>query len=240
MRARPLHGASVDPLLLGNGSKGDGLWPAVYLVLALEPLCLPCAWAGGLVRCVLSVEEQAERARQDSDFAVHPPPPKPQSCSGAGREPAGFDRINPWLIAGVRVLRRPGVCQAPSVPLADVQPLAEQFAASWREAIRETNLAVMGNFHNMKNGMEILKRTLTQVRAPKHAAGEHSPAQPWRGALTVGRHRPPPPPPRTNWTRRVPHPVLIGHAPAAARSCCCTTPASLTSSRSTPPPPSPY
>jgi hypothetical protein len=138
---------------------------------------------------VLSVEEQAERARQDSDFAVHPPPPKPQSCSGAGREPAGFDRINPWLIAGVRVLRRPGVCQAPSVPLADVQPLAEQFAASWREAIRETNLAVMGNFHNMKNGMEILKRTLTQVRAPKHAAGEHSPAPPWRDALTAGRHR---------------------------------------------------
>ena len=23
---------------------------------------------------------------------------------------------------------------------------------------------------------------------------------------------PPPPPPRTKWTRRVPHPVLIGHA----------------------------
>ena len=26
------------------------------------------------------------------------------------------------------------------------------------------------------------------------------------------RPPPPPPPPRTNWTRRVPHPVLIGHA----------------------------
>jgi len=25
-------------------------------------------------------------------------------------------------------------------------------------------------------------------------------------------HPPPPPPPRTKWTRRVPHPVLIGHA----------------------------
>jgi hypothetical protein len=25
---------------------------------------------------------------------------------------------------------------------------------------------------------------------------------------------PPPPPPRTKWTRRVPHPVLIGHGPA--------------------------
>jgi len=87
------------------------------------------------------------------------------------------------------VLGRPWVSQAPSVPLADVKPLAEQFAASWREAIRETNLAVMGNFHNMKNGMEILKRTLTQVRAPKHAAGEHSPAPPWRDALTAGRHR---------------------------------------------------
>ena len=27
-----------------------------------------------------------------------------------------------------------------------------------------------------------------------------------------GRRRAPPPPPRTKWTRRVPHPVLIGHA----------------------------
>ena len=27
---------------------------------------------------------------------------------------------------------------------------------------------------------------------------------------------PPPPPPRTKWTRRVPHPVLIGHAPSGA------------------------
>ena len=26
------------------------------------------------------------------------------------------------------------------------------------------------------------------------------------------RPPPPPPPPRTKWTRRVPHPVLIGHA----------------------------
>ena len=28
---------------------------------------------------------------------------------------------------------------------------------------------------------------------------------------------PPPPPPRTEWTRRVPHPVLIGHAASAQR-----------------------
>jgi len=37
-----------------------------------------------------------------------------------------------------------------------------------------------------------------------------------RGAGAVSRPRgggfPPPPPPRTKWTRRVPHPVLIGHA----------------------------
>ena len=33
--------------------------------------------------------------------------------------------------------------------------------------------------------------------------------------LAPARHAPappPPPPPRTKWTRRVPHPVLIGHA----------------------------
>jgi len=35
---------------------------------------------------------------------------------------------------------------------------------------------------------------------------------------------PPPPPPRTNWTRRVPHPVLIGHAASEAdgRGVGCT------------------
>ena len=29
---------------------------------------------------------------------------------------------------------------------------------------------------------------------------------------------PPPPPPRTKWTRRVPHPVLIGHAASLTSS----------------------
>ena len=37
-----------------------------------------------------------------------------------------------------------------------------------------------------------------------------------RVVVRAGRRqaRPPPPPPRTKWTRRVPHPVLIGHAAA--------------------------
>jgi len=52
---------------------------------------------------------------------------------------------------------------APTVALAEVRPLAEYFASSWRHEIKQINLAIMGNFHNMKNGMEILKRTLTQM-----------------------------------------------------------------------------
>jgi len=32
------------------------------------------------------------------------------------------------------------------------------------------------------------------------------------GRVAHARGPPPPPPPRTKWTRRVPHPVLIGHA----------------------------
>ena len=36
-----------------------------------------------------------------------------------------------------------------------------------------------------------------------------------RSPLTADRS--PPPPPRTKWTRRVPHPVLIGHAASTAR-----------------------
>jgi len=31
--------------------------------------------------------------------------------------------------------------------------------------------------------------------------------------------RSPPPPPRTKWTRRVPHPVLIGHAASLSQVC---------------------
>ena len=36
-------------------------------------------------------------------------------------------------------------------------------------------------------------------------------------ALTLSSPPPPPPPSRTKWTRRVPHPVLIGHAASLAR-----------------------
>jgi len=51
----------------------------------------------------------------------------------------------------------------PTVQVAKVRPLVEGFAASWKQGIDQINVNVMGNFHNMKNGMEILKRTLTQL-----------------------------------------------------------------------------
>ena len=85
---------------------------------------------------------------------------------------------------------------------------------------------------------------------------------PRRRPCRAPREPPPPPPPplpRTKWTRRVPHPVLIGHvaslfpptaaAPcwggrARAARCSCTAPAALLTrqcerGRSSPPPPSP-
>ena len=51
------------------------------------------------------------------------------------------------------------------------------------------------------------------MRAAQAQAGD----DPWRGARPPPRGAPPrppppPPPPRTKWTRRVPRPVLIGHA----------------------------
>ena len=54
----------------------------------------------------------------------------------------------------------------------------------------------------------------TRWRSAVHCAGGGGVGE---GAAPPGRrgarHRPPPPPPpRTKWTRRVPHPVLIGHA----------------------------
>ena len=54
-------------------------------------------------------------------------------------------------------------------------------------------------------------------------------ACPWGGPATRSwcvasrwRPPPPPPPPRTKWTRRVPHPVLIGHAASLSQVRCIT------------------
>jgi hypothetical protein len=46
-----------------------------------------------------------------------------------------------------------------------------------------------------------------------HNAARTSLTRRWQEMrLGKGTELPPPPPPRTKWTRRVPHPVLIGHA----------------------------
>jgi len=53
---------------------------------------------------------------------------------------------------------------------------------------------------------------------PPRARARPAPRRPVRGAggeLRGAGRRWPLPPPRTNWTRRVPHPVLIGHAASA-------------------------
>ena len=47
---------------------------------------------------------------------------------------------------------------------------------------------------------------------PGHAAAQVISISPWDRELRALALEPPPPPPRTKWTRRVPHPVLIGHA----------------------------
>ena len=50
---------------------------------------------------------------------------------------------------------------------------------------------------------------LSSPMQPRTLPARHA-AQPTR--VRGSRPPPPPPPPRTEWTRRVPHPVLIGHA----------------------------
>ena len=49
-------------------------------------------------------------------------------------------------------------------------------------------------------------------RQPGLAEGEKIAGVKLWGKVIGTRADPPPPPPRTKWTRRVPHPVLIGHA----------------------------
>jgi len=79
-----------------------------------------------------------------------------------------------------------------------------------------------------------LRRALQRsggVRAPGRAAGGR-----WAARTPLQDTAPPPPPPlppRTKWTRRVPHPVLIGHAasltvrqwvPSSAKWCRASLP----------------
>ena len=61
----------------------------------------------------------------------------------------------------------------------------------------------------------------TPARRARRAAPRRAGADALRGVdgscrgmfrLVAGLDKEPPPPPRTKWTRRVPHPVLIGHA----------------------------
>ena len=49
----------------------------------------------------------------------------------------------------------------------------------------------------------------------------------------------PPPPPRTKWTRRVPHPVLIGHAASLTQPVARATPYRAEAPLCRPPPRSP-
>ena len=63
-----------------------------------------------------------------------------------------------------------------------------------------------------------------QVVGPAVPADARAPGGVERAACVLGswavRGPPPPPPPsRTKWTRRVPHPVLIGHAASLSQGC---------------------
>ena len=70
------------------------------------------------------------------------------------------------------------------------------------------------------------------MRRERHGSEQRPPALNLRdlgtGTSTSQESPPPPPPPRTKWTRRVPHPVLIGHAAsltgrASNRGACVPT-----------------
>lgn len=50
-----------------------------------------------------------------------------------------------------------------AVTASAARPLVDAFAAGWKQSVEMINVSVMGSFNNMKNGMEILKRTLTQM-----------------------------------------------------------------------------
>lgn len=44
-----------------------------------------------------------------------------------------------------------------------LEPIVKEFHANWKRGIEEINAEVMKSFSNFKNGMEILKQTLTQL-----------------------------------------------------------------------------
>jgi hypothetical protein len=68
------------------------------------------------------------------------------------------------------------------------------------------------------NGRALSPKNVLLCSTARHAAGHATaPAHPV-APLGAAAPRPPPPPSRTKWTRRVPHPVLIGHAASLPRT----------------------
>ena len=81
------------------------------------------------------------------------------SVQAQGQEDEGKG-VTEGVGAQVGRLSSRGLDGTVSVTVSRVQPLVEDFAGSWKGKIDAINLHVMGSFHNMKTGMEILKRWL--------------------------------------------------------------------------------
>jgi hypothetical protein len=62
--------------------------------------------------------------------------------------------------------------------------------------------------------MTLARGCLGAARAGAFGAGGR-----WDSEAKLEACPPPPPPSRTKWTRRVPHPVLIGHAASLSQAC---------------------
>ena len=119
-------------------------------------------------------------------------------------------------LVGRRRPRAPVVCAAAAGARAGAAP---------HRRVQVGALAARSNLNFLERSQSFLSPPPARMPPPVATGGR----QPSRASLPVARPRQPPgrrarsarpppppppsrPPPRTKWTRRVPHPVLIGHA----------------------------
>jgi len=78
---------------------------------------------------------------------------------------APYGRLIRFVKATEQVLAQPGgeATVRTLEEFRQLEPIVKEFHAHWKRGIEEINVEVMKSFANFKNGMEILKQTLTQL-----------------------------------------------------------------------------
>ena len=161
----------------------------------------------------LDAVEARKRARQERLRAEAAAAPAPAEAAGGEEDPA---KLQLDLVA-VKVKE----AEVEEAVLLAVQREAQ--AAARREAVAESKRAEevrlasrLAQAEGRLKDDPDFQAALARVHAAGAARATADAAAKQADAHLEALQAPPPPPPRTKWTRRVPHPVLIGHVASLA------------------------